>query len=144
MVAIEGWLKMLLGKLSLDLKDRMVVEPGLRMVRYSWICEGRWERGSSARMSSTTTELLFSGDSREDSFSSIHSSFPPICIAPIQDMNDIPYNEQILLYSRYILEDSRTLESYGIQDGNKVQLSKLPISLSNIRSLKITLPACLR
>ena len=62
----------------------------------------------------------------------------------IQDMNDIPYNEQILLYSRYILEDSRTLESYGIQDGNKVQLSKLPISLSNIRSLKITPPACLR
>lgn len=50
----------------------------------------------------------------------------------IQDTNGIPYNEQILLYSKYILDDSRTLESYGIQDGNKVQLSKRSIYLLDL------------
>jgi len=42
----------------------------------------------------------------------------------IQDMNGVPCKQQLLLYSKNILDDSRTLESYDIQDEHKIQLSK--------------------
>lgn len=55
----------------------------------------------------------------------------------IQDMNGIPYEEQLLLYSKNTLDDSRTLEFYGIRDEHKIQLSKQTAFLLNF-SLLIT------
>lgn len=60
----------------------------------------------------------------------------------IQDVNGIPCEEQILLYSNNILDESRSLESYDIQDGHKIQLSKRPaclLILSLSRSLRSVL-----
>ena len=45
----------------------------------------------------------------------------------IQDMNGIPYEQQLLLYSKNILDDSKTIKSYDIQNEQKIQLSKRPL-----------------
>jgi hypothetical protein len=42
----------------------------------------------------------------------------------IQDMNGIPCEQQLLLYSKNILDDSKTIGFYGIQNEHKIQLSK--------------------
>lgn len=50
----------------------------------------------------------------------------------IQDMNGVPYEQQLLLYSKNVLDDSRTVEFYGIQDGNKIQLGERPTFALNL------------
>jgi hypothetical protein len=44
----------------------------------------------------------------------------------IETLHKIPSGQQLLVYYKTILRDHKTIESYGIQNGHKIQVSEYP------------------
>lgn len=58
----------------------------------------------------------------------------------ITQLQNIPFNEQRLIYSGQFLQDDKTIESYGVQDGHVIHLARRFVPATSCTSASVAAP----